>query len=298
MVDREDKTLSIRGQCKLLGVHRSSVYYTASPREGDTVLANELHEVWQEMPFYGYRRLTVALQRKGYDVNTKRVRRLMKDMWIEALYPKPRTTVQASGVQKYPYLLKERVIKAPDEVWATDITYIKLPGGFAYLVALIDVYSRYIVAWRLSNTMEASFCLEMLEAGLRRGKPLILNTDQGSQFTGSAWVGMVEQAGVLVSQDGKGRWVDNVYIERFWRTLKHEHLRFIRPETLAELRQEISRFITMYNNKRLHQALGYKTPTEVYHHRPPPCGAGNNLSPTASGLFPAPQGQLQPNVFN
>ena len=285
MIDIDYETLSIRQQCVLLGIHRSGIYYKASPAQDDTEIANELHELWQEMPFYGYRRLTAALQRKGYVINTKRVRRIMKEMGIEALYPKPRTTVKSAKNPVYPYVLRGLAITAPNEVWATDITYIRLPGGFVYLVALIDVYSRYIVSWRLSNTMDTAFCLEMLEAGFARGKPLILNTDQGSQFTCPAWVGAVEHAGVRVSQDGKGRWVDNVFIERFWRTLKHEHLRFILPETIGELRMEISRFVTVYNEKRLHQSLGYKTPAEVYYQRMPlPCGYMDNPPPNGSRL--------------
>src|SRR5262249_7100723 len=152
----------------------------------------------------------------------------------------------------------------PDDVWATDITYLKLPSGFVYLVALIDLVSRYILAWRLSNSMEAAFCIEMLEEALQKATPGIINTDQRSQFTGQSWIEAVERAGVRVSMDGQGRWADNITIERFWRTIKHEHLRFVVPETMPELRQEVEGFIRLYNEKRLHQALEYATPWEVY----------------------------------
>lgn len=298
MMEKGHKRLSIRRQCVLLGIHRSGVYYQPSPVQYDTELANALYELWEEMPYYGYRRLTAALRRQGYDVNSKRVRRVMGEMGIEALYPKPRTTQKSAENPVYPYLLRGLAITAPDTVWATDITYIRLPGGFVYLVALIDVYSRYIVAWRLSNTMDTAFCLEMLAEGFARGKPLILNTDQGSQFTCQAWVEAVEQAGVRVSQDGKGRWVDNVTIERFWRTLKHEHLRFVLPETIGELRREISGFIRTYNDKRLHQSLGYQTPAELYYrHNAPPHGYVDNPPPGGYSLPTYPQGHQQPKML-
>jgi putative transposase len=275
MIDSTHTELSIRQQCQLLSVSRSTLYYKAKPACDDTNLANEIHALWLAMPFYGYRRLTAELRRQGVGINGKRVLRLMRDMKIEALYPKPRTTLKTRGHKIYPYLLKELEINRPNQVWATDITYLKMPLGFAYLVALIDVHSRYIVAWRLSNTLDTSFCLEMLEDGLKSGCPEILNTDQGCQFTSEAWVNRVQEAGIEVSMDGKGRWVDNVIMERFWRTLKHEHFSVHCFEDLAEARHSIGDFINIYNNRRLHQSLGYRTPSEAH---------GLTLSP---GRFPA-----------
>jgi putative transposase len=265
MIDQTYTNLSVRQQCQLLSVNRSTLYYKTKPVFDDADLANEIHTLWLEMPFYGYRRLTAELKRQGADVNGKRVLRLMRDMKIEALYPKPRTSLKAPGHKIYPYLLKELEINRPNQVWATDITYLKMPEGFAYLVALIDVHSRYIVGWRLSNTLDTSFCLEMLEDSLMNGAlPEILNTDQGCQFTSEAWVNRVKEAGIQVSMDGKGRWVDNVIMERFWRTLKHEHFLLHSFEDLREARASIGEFINLYNDRRLHQSLGYRTPAEAH----------------------------------
>lgn len=264
MIDMNHQKLSIRHQCTLLRINRSTLYYEATGAAEDTRLANEIHELWMELPFYGYRRVTAELRRRGYKINEKRVLRLMREMGVQALYPRPRTTIRALKAPVYPYLLKGLAINRPNQVWATDITYIKMPVGFAYLVALIDVHSRYVVAWRLSNTMDSHFCLEMLDEALSYASPEILNTDQGSQFTSSDWVERVKGAGILVSMDGKGRWVDNIIIERFWRTLKHEHVLLHSFEDLRQARRSIGDFIDLYNHRRLHQSLGYQTPAEVY----------------------------------
>lgn len=265
MIEMNHYNLSIRQQCSLLGVNRSTLYYKGTDRAIDAQLANEIHEIWLEMPFYGYRRITAELRRRGYVINQKRIIRLMKEMNIQALYPRPRTTIKADKDPIYPYLLKDLEITRPNQVWATDITYIKMPVGFAYLVALIDVHSRYVLSWRLSNTMDTHFCLEMLEEALiRYPHPDILNTDQGSQFTSHEWTKRVKDADIQISMDGKGRWVDNVIIERFWRTVKHEHILLHSFEDLREARLSIGKFITLYNHKRLHQSLEYKTPGEVY----------------------------------
>ena len=188
MIQAKDSGLSIRQPCDLLDVNRSSYYYKPTQRD-ETDIANEIHDLWLQMPFYGYRRVTQGLKNRGYTINHKRVLRLMKAMGIEAMYPKPRRSSSQRPHQKYPYLLKDLEINRPNQVWATDITYLKLPMGFAYIVALIDVYSRYIISWRMSNTMDVYFCLEMLEEGLfLEGPPEILNTDQGSQFTSEKWI--------------------------------------------------------------------------------------------------------------
>jgi putative transposase len=230
----------------------------------ETWLCNEILELYQTHPYYGYRRITAALERKGLEVNHKRVVRLMRELNLQAIYPKPNTSKPASGHKIYPYLLEGLVVTRPNQVWATDITYIKLAQGFAYLVALIDLYSRYITAWRLSNTLETSFCIEALKEALALGVPLILNTDQGAQFTSNSWIEVVEGAGIKVSMDGKGRYQDNIYVERLWRTIKYEHIFLYAYESLGALRSGLKQFIATYNKERLHQSLGYRTPLEVY----------------------------------
>jgi len=264
MIDSTQK-LSIRNQCKLLCINRSTLFYKISPSSNDADIANQIHDIWMQMPFYGYRRFTAELNRRGHVVNHKRIQRLMREMKIQALYPKTRTTIVNSEHKKYPHLLKGVEVVRPNHVWATDITYIRHGSGFIYLVALIDIFSRYVLDWRLSNTMDVQFCTEMLTSALEKhGSPEILNTDQGSQFTSRKWIEMVEQSGAKVSMDGKGRWVDNVYIERFWRTIKHEHIFYQAFENVIDARKSIGGFIELYNKKRLHQNLGYRTPGEVY----------------------------------
>lgn len=264
MMEPSHEDLSLRCQCELLSLNRSTMYYKPRGLFEDTALANEMHQLWHEMPFYGYRRMTAELRRRGHPVNGKRVLRLMKEMHLEALYPKPKTSLKGKEHKIYPYLLKDVEVVAPNEAWCTDITYLKLPSGFIYLVALIDIYSRYVLAWRLSNTMDTHFCLEMLEEALTINTPGILNTDQGSQFTSEAWVSCVEGKGIKVSMDGKGRWADNITIERFWRSLKYEHFLLYSFDSIREARQSIARYVTLYNQRRLHQSLGYRTPAEVY----------------------------------
>jgi putative transposase len=248
----------------LLTVNRSRFYHKPALSREESELTEALEATWMAMPFYGYRRLTAALRREGYVVNGKRTRRLMGEMGIQDLYPKPQTTVRCKAHKRFPYLLKGLVITHPNHVWCKEITYIKMAQGFGYVAALIDVYSRRVMGWRLSNTMDVGFCLEMLEEALQAGSPLILNTDQGSQFTSEAWVKRVQAAGISVSMDGKGRWADNVFIERFWRTLKQEHMRLHRFTDLREARLSIRAYIAAYNGTRLHQSLGYRTPEEVY----------------------------------
>ncbi len=264
MIDIQHEHLSVRQQCVALGVNRSSYYYAPTALPEDTVLANEIHDIWQEIPSNGYRKVTAELRRRGYCINGKKVLRLMRDMKIQAIYPRPKTSLRSPRHPIYPYLLGDLTIDRPNQVWATDITYIKMPVGFSYLVAIIDIYSRYILSWRLSNTMDTHFCLEMLEEALQMATPEIINTDQGSQFTSFEWVSKVEGSGAKVSMDGKGRWVDNVFIERFWRTLKHEHVLLHSYEDLRQARRSIDGFMKIYNHRRLHQSLGYKTPAEVY----------------------------------
>jgi putative transposase len=265
MITTHYQDLSIRKQCEFLGISRSNVYYKHVPKQDETILANEIHDLWIEKPYYGYRKITAEFQRRGYIINHKKVLRLMQEMQLQALYPKPKTTISNLNHKIYPYLLKDLEITRPNQVWSTDITYIRISDGFIYLVGLMDIYSRFMVSWRFSNTLDKSFCLDMLSGGLAFAKPDILNTDQGSQFTSIAWINYVEEREIKVSMDGRGRWADNIFIERFWRTLKHEHILIHSFETVHEVKHSVDKFIEIYNNERLHQSLNYKTPAEVYH---------------------------------
>lgn len=257
---------SVRKQCALLSVSRSVIYYQSCVRLDDTDLANEIRDIWLKCPFYGYRRVTAVLKRLGYQVNRKRVARLMKRLGIQAIFPGPNLSKRALKHRIYPYLLKGLKVERPNQVWATDITYIRMGNGigFVYLIALIDLYSRYIVSWGLYTTLEAENCIEVLERGLKRAKPEIFNTDQGSQFTDERWIGTLTVNGIQISMDGKGRYLDNIFIERFWRSVKYEEVYLKSYVTVPEGREEIGKYIEFYNNERPHQSLKYKTPAEVY----------------------------------
>ena len=215
-------------------------------------------------PFYGSRRMTAWLVGQGEAVNRKRVQRLMALMGLEAIYPKPKLSAGGRGHRVFPYLLRGVAIRRPDQVWSADITYVPLAKGFMYLAAILDWYSRYVVAWRLSNTLDGSFCLDMLEEALGRGRPEVFNTDQGVQFTAQAWTGRLETAGVAVSMDGRGRCLDNVFVERLWRSVKYEDIYPHGYEAVPQLQEGLGRYFPFYNGERPHQSLGYRTPTEVY----------------------------------
>lgn len=225
---------------------------------------NEIQDIWLAKPYYGYRRITCQLNENGHAVNRKRVYRLMRRMNLKAIYPKPHLSASNKEHMKFPYLLEGLKIERPNQVWMTDITYIPVPRGFVYLVAIIDVYSRYVVAWELSNSLETDFCLAMLEKALQHQKPDIINSDQGCQFTSQAWIQTLEKEGIQISMDGKGRCLDNVYIERFWRSLKYEDLYVNPPQTVSEARQTIALYMEFYNHKRFHQSLKYQVPAELY----------------------------------
>jgi|TARA_B100000315_G_scaffold36784_1_gene31397 putative transposase len=216
-------------------------------------------------PFYGSRRMTVWLQRRGRPVGRKRVQRLMRIMGLQAIYRRPRTSLRALGHKVYPYLLGGMEITRPNQVWATDITYIPMARGFLYLVAIIDWHSRYVLSWRLSNTLDADFCVEALEEALSKGKPEIFNTDQGSQFTGEAFTGLLKQHGVRISMDGKGRYLDNIFVERLWRTVKYEEVYLKAYSNGREAKVGLDTYFHFYNTQRPHQALGYRTPAEVFY---------------------------------
>jgi len=259
-LDRGHERLSVRRQCALLGLARSGVYRAPPVREDDAEPMRRIDALYTDHPFYGSRRIAFELK-----MNRKRVQRLMRLMGVTALGPKPRTSKPAPGHKVFPYLLRGVSIERPNQVWAADITYVPLGAGFLYVVAIMDWASRAVLSWRLSNTMDASFCLEALEEALARfGKPEIFNTDQGSQFTSQAFTGALEQAGVRISMDGRGRFLDNIFIERLWRSLKHEDIYLKHYADGREARAGIASWIAFYNNRRAHQGLGYRTPMSVW----------------------------------
>jgi putative transposase len=265
MIDPEHPRLSLSRQCGLVGLNRSSYYYEPAKESEENLLYMRLiDEQYMKTPFYGSRNMTKWLRENGHEVNRKRVQRLMRLMGIEAIYPKPKTSEAAKEHKKYPYLLRDMKIIRPNQVWSTDITYIPMPRGFMYLVAVIDWYSRHVLSWELSNTMDSGFCLGALESALRVATPEIFNTDQGVQFTCSAYTGRLERQGIQVSMDGKGRALDNVFIERLWRSLKYEEIYLWNHETVPELRSGIQRYFRFYNEQRPHQSLGNAKPKLVY----------------------------------
>ena len=223
-----------------------------------------IDQQFMKTPFYGSRRMTVSLGRSGEAVNRKRVQRLMAKMGLEALFPRPRTTTAAPDARVYPYLLRDRQLTHVDEVWSSDITYVPMRHGFMYLTAVIDWYSRYVLSWQLSNTLEGRFCLEALDEALATGRPEIFNTDQGSQFTAREYTDRLEEAGIAVSRDGRGRALDNVFVERLWRSVKYEDIYIKEYERVPELVSGLTRYFRFYDEERPHQSLGYRTPGEVY----------------------------------
>lgn len=252
-------------QCELLDLARSSLYYkpvVVDPYE--LHLMNLIDQQYTATPFYGIRRMTVWLNSQGERVNHKRVARLMRQMGIEAIYPRPRTSKPGDNVRRYPYLLKGLVIDAPNMVWSTDITYIRLPGGFVYLVAVIDWFSRYVLSWEVSNTMDVHFCLSALESALKQGQPQIFNSDQGAQFTSEAFTGYLEKKDIQISQDGKGRAFDNIFVERLWRSVKYEEVYIKDYSTVAVAIQSLGKYFEFYNHQRFHQALNYQVPFAVH----------------------------------
>jgi len=265
MIDR-GAAVTVRRQAQLLDLSRSSVYYRPRPvPERDLLLMRRLDELHLEAPYYGARKLAASLRREGHDIGRKHVRTLMRRMGIAALYRKPRTSIPAREAAIYPYLLQDRVIERPNEAWASDITYVPMAHGFLYLMAIIDLASRKMLAWRLSNTLSTEFCVEALEEALQKfGPPEIFNTDQGSQFTSEEWLTPLQAAGVAISMDGKGRWIDNVFIERLWRSVKYEEVYLRGYANGHEAQRSLSRYFVFYNARRVHETLNYATPDEVY----------------------------------
>lgn len=266
MINPQDAVFSIREQCALLGLPRSTYYYTAAQESlVNLQLMRLLDAQYLRTPFYGYRRMTAYLHQAGYVVNHKRVQRLMQLMGLQAIYPRPHTSIPAPGHQIYPYLLRGLAITRPNQVWSSDITYVPLAHGFMYLVAVIDWYSRYVLAWRLSNTLDGRFCLEALEEALTLGTPEIFNTDQGAQFTAQAFTSRLQAAGIRVSMDGRGRALDNVFVERLWRSVKYEDIYLHDYATVWALEQGLGRYFPFYNNERPHQSLDYAVPVNVHY---------------------------------
>jgi len=257
--------LSVSQQCELLDLGRSSYYYEPATETTDKLaLMAQIDQEYTAHPFLGSRWLTTWLRGEDHEVNRKRVQRLLRLMGLEAVYPKPRLSVRGAGHKVYPYLLRGVAIERPDQVWSTDITYIPLPAGFMYLTAVMDWHSRYVLSWRLSNTLDVDFCLEALEDALSQGCPEVFNTDQGVQFTSASYTQRLEAAGAKVSMDGKGRCLDNVFVERLWRTVKYEEIYLWRHETVPALVSGLTRYFDYYNKERRHQSLDNQTPAEVY----------------------------------
>ena len=286
-IDLNHPSISIAKQCDLLGLGRSSAYYRDRRiDELNEQLMRLIDRQYVETPFYGVRRMTAQLVRLGHEVNVKRVRRLMRLMGLEAVYQKPRLSVRNPEHKVYPYLLRDVVVERPDQVWSTDITYIPMRHGWVYLVAILDWFSRYVLAWEVSVTLDSSFCVTALERALAAGKPEISNSDQGSQFTSGAFTVVLKDAEVRISMDGRGRAYDNIFIERLWRTVKYEEVYLHDYQTVAESVYGLRRYFGFYNDLRLHQSLGYHTPAEVYGVRgtAPSGGAATFAAATAVAL--------------
>ena len=264
-VEKAMATMSVVQQCGLLELARSTFYYQPVGEDAYNLdLMRLIDEQFTKRPFYGVPRMTASLRIMGFGVNPKRVRRLMRVMGLEAIYPKPRLSANGPDHKIYPYLLKGVTVDRPDQAWATDITYVRLTHGFVYLTAIMDWHSRYVVSWELSTTLDTGFCLEALRKALRISKPEILNTDQGPQFTSVEFTDLLENAGIKVSMDGRGRVYDNIFVERLWRSVKYEEVYLHDYQTVPEARIHLSDYFEFYNNERPHETLGYRTPHEVY----------------------------------
>lgn len=265
MAGKEHPEFSLRRRCELLGLNRSTYYYEPQPEdEYNLTLMNLIDEQYTRTPFYGSRRLTAWLNRQGYFVNRKRVQRLMAKMGIIAIYPTRNLSKPAAGHKLFPYLLSGVEIVRPNQVWSADITYIRMAHGFLYLVAIIDWYSRYVLAWELSNTLDVDFCLEVLRRALLIGNPDIFNSDQGSQFTSDDFTSMLLARDIQISMDGRGRALDNIFVERLWRSVKYECVYLNNYESAPETRTGLDGYFGFYNDERPHQSLDYQTPAEVY----------------------------------
>ena len=266
LIDAQHPSLSLVRQCGLVNISRGSVYYQ---RKGESAfnlgLMRVIDEQYLKTPWYGARQMARHLRRQGYGVGRKRVRRLMRLMNLKAMAPGPQTSRRNPSHKVYPYLLRDRLIHYANEVWCADLTYIPMAHGFVYVVAIMDWHTRHVLSWRWSTTQDTACCLEALEEAMERyGKPLIFNTDQGSQFTSSAWTGALQEAGIRISMDGKGNWTDNVFIERLWRSMKYECVYLNAFDNIREAKDAIGNWMTYYNEDRPHSTFGDQTPSEVY----------------------------------
>lgn len=265
LIDPHEPRLTIARQAELLDISRSSVYYVPRVNPEEKRIMDEIDAVYTEFPFYGSRRIADELHDRGIAIGRDRTRSLMREMGIEALYPKPKTSIPDVARRIYPYLLRNVRAAYPNHIWGTDITYIRLEYGWAYLMAIIDWFSRYVIAWELSSTMESDFCAGALEKALATGRPAIHNSDQGSQFTAKEYIGILQKAEVAISMDGRGRCMDNIFTERLWRTVKYEDVYPKSYRTIEEARTGLDAYFTLYNTRRKHEfPEGYRTPAEVY----------------------------------
>ena len=265
MIDREHRQLSLVRQCTLLRISRGSLYYRpTSTRAEDLELMNLMDHQYLQTPYYGSRRMQVWLQRLGHQIGRNKVRRLMRLMGLAAIYRRPNTSKSAPDHRTYPYLLKGVTINRVNQVWSADITYIPMARGFLYLAAIMDWHSRYVLAWRLSNTIDVDFCVEALQEALSKDRPEVFNTDQGSQFTSDAFTSVLLEQGIQISRDGKGRYLDNIFVERLWRSVKYEEVYLKAYQNGTEARKGIDAYLDFYNRERPHQALGYRTPGQAF----------------------------------
>ena len=288
-IESGDPRLSVAEQCAIVGLPRSTYYHAGVGESKENLaLMRVIDAQYLETPFFGSRGMTEWLKRQGYAVNRKRVRRLMRLMDLEAIYPRRRTSDPCQEHRIYPYLLRNLAIERPDQVWSADITYVPLSRGFMYLVAVLDWHSRYVLSWELSNTLDSSFCVSALEAALAQRRPEIFNTDQGAQFTSQAFTGVLERSGIAISMDGRGRALDNVFIERLWRTVKYENIYLRGYQTARELERGLAAYFEFYSYERLHMALDYQTPWEVY-------SAGRRLRRNNKLTFGAKKSGLRPD---
>ena len=266
LIDKEAPVLSVRRQCELLGFNRSSFYYQAVAESVLNLhLMRLIDEQFLRTPFYGWPKMTAYLRRQGFAINGKRVRRLMSQMGIQAIYPKRQSSSPGKGHQRYPYLLRNLPITHVNQVWSADITYVPLRRGFMYLVAVIDWHSRYVLAWQLSNTLDGAFCLSALRHALSKGQPTIFNTDQGAQFTADAFIACLLAANIQVSMDGRGRALDNIFCERLWRSVKYDNIYLNQYDSVHQLQAGLEHYFVFYNNERPHQSLNYRTPAERHY---------------------------------
>lgn len=265
MIEPAHEKISISRQCDLIEISRASYYYESTRDDSyNQLIMNLIDEQFTKTPFYGVPRITAWLKIKGHEVNSKRIRRLMRKMGLEAIYPKKKLSKAHPDHKKYPYLLRDIVIDHPDHCWAADITYIRLHQGFVYLVAIMDWHSRYVLAWDIATTLDADFCTWTIERALKISRPEIFNSDQGVQFTSIDFTKILAREGVSISMDGRGRVYDNIFVERLWRTVKYEEVYLHQYLTVAEARRSLERYFHFYNTERIHESLGYKTPYEIY----------------------------------